>query len=98
VRQACVDHGRDPDDLEWSFWFPIAVGRDDSEVARRAAAIGRDVDEIVETAFGGSPQQVIDKISAYREAGATKVGFQMLDLTDLDHIELVKNEVVDKLT
>lgn len=97
VREACADHGRDPDELEWSFWLPICVGRDDAEVRRRAEAIGRDADELVETAFGGSPEQVVDRIGRFREAGATKVGFQMLDLSDLDHIELVKHEVVDRL-
>lgn len=45
VRAAAQAHGRSPDDLVYSNALIVCTGKDDAEVARRAAAIGRDVEE-----------------------------------------------------
>ncbi len=72
----------------------VCVGRDDAEVARRAAAIGRDVDELRATGFAGTPAEVVDTLGRWRErAGVTRVYLQVLDLADLDQIDLVAAEV-----
>lgn len=76
----------------------VCVGRDDAEVARRAAAIGRDVDEVRATGFAGTPDQVVDLLGRWHErAGVTRFYLQLLDLTDLDQIDLVAAEVVPQL-
>ncbi|MPY37862.1 LLM class F420-dependent oxidoreductase [Streptomyces adustus] len=46
VRAAAVEAGRAADDLVCSNALVVCVGRDDQEVARRAAAMGREVDEL----------------------------------------------------
>ncbi len=45
----------------------------------------------------GTPEQVVDRIGAYSDAGATRLYVQVWDLADLDHVELVAAEVMSKL-
>ncbi|MBM2617709.1 TIGR03560 family F420-dependent LLM class oxidoreductase [Actinoplanes sp. LDG1-06] len=76
----------------------LCVGRDDAEVRRRAAAIGREVEEMRENGgVVGTPAEAVEIIEAYRAAGASRLFLQVLDLSDLDHIELVAAEVASKL-
>jgi alkanesulfonate monooxygenase len=98
VHDACEAIGRDPKSLRRSVAHTLCVGRDDAELARRAAAIGRDVDDVRANGFGGTPAELVDKIGTWRErTGVTRFYFQVLDLHDLDHIELVAAEVAPQL-
>lgn len=97
VREACTAIGRDPEELDWSVALPVCLGRDDAEVARRAAAIGREVDEIVRDGLAGTVDQVVEKIGRYVEAGAGRVYLQVLDLHDRDHLELVAAAVAPQV-
>lgn len=94
VREACVARDRDPETMRWSNALVVCVGADEAEVQRRAAAIGRDPDELRETGVAGTPQEAIDRIGQYAEAGAQRVYLQFLDLADLDHLRLVAAEVM----
>jgi F420-dependent oxidoreductase-like protein len=93
VRTALQAAGRPADDLVYSNALVAAVGKDDAEVARRAAAIGREVDELKANGLAGSPAEVVDKIGRYAEQGATRFYLQILDLSDLDHLELIASQV-----
>ena len=97
VRAACTEAGRDPASLVYSSALVLCVGRDDAEVARRAAAIGRDVDELRANGVAGSPAEAVDTLGRYAEAGASRVYLQVLDLADLDHLDLVAAEVAPQL-
>lgn len=66
-------------------------------MARRAAAIGRNVDELKANGLAGSPAEVVDKIGRYAAIGASRVYLQMLDLDDLDHLELIAAQVQSQL-
>ncbi|RGA06128.1 LLM class F420-dependent oxidoreductase [Microbispora triticiradicis] len=70
------------------------VGRDEAEVARRAAAVGREVGELRVNGLAGTPQEVIDKIGRFAEMGAERLYLQILDLDDLEHLELIATEVL----
>ncbi|GLW20496.1 LLM class F420-dependent oxidoreductase [Microbispora amethystogenes] len=70
------------------------VGRDEEEVARRAAAVGREVGELRVNGLAGTPQEVIDKIGRFAEMGAERLYLQILDLDDLEHLELIATEVL----
>lgn len=96
VRAAVRAAGR-TDELVYSNALVACVGRTDAEVARRAAAIGREVDELKENGLAGSPAEVVDKIARYREIGASRIYLQILDLADLDHLELIAAEVKSQL-
>ncbi|UGY94093.1 LLM class F420-dependent oxidoreductase [Streptomyces gobiensis] len=98
VRAAAVEEGRKPDDLVYSNALVFCVGKDDAEVARRAAAIGREVDELKENGLAGSPAEVVDKIGRYAETGSSRIYLQMLDLSDLDHLELISSQVQPQLS
>ncbi|MET9801616.1 LLM class F420-dependent oxidoreductase [Streptomyces sp. NPDC006368] len=98
VRAAAEAAGRAADDLVYSNALVVCVGKDDAEVARRAAAIGREVDELKENGLAGSPAEVVDKIGRYAAVGSSRVYLQMLDLSDLDHLELIASQVQSQLS
>jgi alkanesulfonate monooxygenase SsuD/methylene tetrahydromethanopterin reductase-like flavin-dependent oxidoreductase (luciferase family) len=75
----------------------LCVGRDEAEVAKRADRIGRQVPELRENGLAGSPDELVDKIGRFGEAGAECVYLQMLDMSDLDHLELVASRVAPQL-
>jgi F420-dependent oxidoreductase-like protein len=97
VRAAAEAHGRSADGLTYSNALIACVGKDDGEVARRAAAIGREVDELKESGLTGSPDEVVEKIGRYAEAGASRIYLQIMDLSDLDHLELISSQVQSQL-
>ncbi|CAL9310865.1 LLM class F420-dependent oxidoreductase [Streptomyces sp. NPDC052644] len=98
VRTAAEEAGRSADDLVYSNALVVCVGKDDAEVARRAQAIGRDVDELKENGLAGSPAEVVDKIGRYAEVGSSRIYLQVLDLHDLDHLELISSQVQSQLS
>ncbi len=95
--EACVAAGRDPSALTLSAAQVLCVGRDEAEVRRRAAAIGREVDELRTNGLCGTPAEVVDKIGTFAAAGASRLHVQVLDLSDLDHLDLVAAEVAPQL-
>ncbi|MEV6496971.1 LLM class F420-dependent oxidoreductase [Streptomyces prunicolor] len=98
VRAAVEAVGRKADDLVYSNALVVCVGKDDQEVARRAAAIGREVDELKENGLAGTPSEVVDKIGRYAEVGSRRFYLQVLDLADLDHLELISAQVQAQLS
>ncbi|GIJ78551.1 probable F420-dependent oxidoreductase, Rv1855c family [Micromonospora phaseoli] len=97
VRAACAGIGRDPAELTWSNALVLCCGRDDAEVARRAAVIGREPAELRENGLAGTPSEVVDKIGRYAAVGSQRLYLQVLDLADLDHLDLVATEVMRQL-
>jgi F420-dependent oxidoreductase-like protein len=93
VRDACSAAGRD-DDLVLSNAVVLCVGKDERELARRAGAIGREVADLRENGLAGTPQEVVDRLGSYADAGASRAYLQVLDLADLDHLDLVAAEVM----
>ncbi len=98
VRAAAEEAGRPADALTYSNALVVCVGKDDAEVARRAAVIGREVDELKANGLAGSPAEVVEKIGRYAEAGSQRIYLQVLDLDDLDHLELISSQVQSRLT
>jgi F420-dependent oxidoreductase-like protein len=97
VRDAASDVGRDPDDLVYSAALVLCVGTDEAEFRRRAEAIGREPDELREHGIAGTVDEAVDALGRLREAGASRVYLQTLDLHDIDHLELVAQEVAPRL-
>jgi F420-dependent oxidoreductase-like protein len=94
IRQACQESGREPDTVHLSAALVLCCGRDDAAIARRAASIGREVDELREHGLAGTPAEVVERIGEFAAIGATRIYLQVLDLADLDHAELVAAEVL----
>jgi F420-dependent oxidoreductase-like protein len=97
VGEACEEAGRDPSSMVYSSALVLCVGGNEAELARRAAVIGREVDELRENGVAGSPAEAVDVLGRYAEAGAQRVYLQVLDLADLDHLDLVASDVVPQL-
>ncbi|MFF4497728.1 LLM class F420-dependent oxidoreductase [Streptomyces sp. NPDC001272] len=97
VREAAIEAGREPEEIVYSNALVVCVGKDDAEVARRAAAIGREVDELKANGLAGSPAEVVDKLGTYAAIGSSRVYLQVLDLDDLDHLELIAGKVMPQL-
>jgi len=94
VQAACALTGRS---LTMSAAQIVCCGRDDAQLARRAAAIGRDVDELRRSGLAGSPAEVVDKIGQFAAVGATRLYLQVMDLHDLDHLETIATHVAAQL-
>jgi F420-dependent oxidoreductase-like protein len=89
VREACAAVGRDTSTVTFSAAQTVCCGRNDAEVARRAAAIGREADDLRAHALAGSPAEIADRVGQFAAVGAQSMYLQVLDLTDLDHLELL---------
>jgi F420-dependent oxidoreductase-like protein len=98
VRAAVADAGRSPDSLTYSAAFVVCAGRDDAQVATRAAAIGRQVNELRGSSpLAGTPNEIVDKLGPFAEAGVQRAYLQLLDMSDLDHLDLFASEVIPQL-
>jgi len=97
VREACRSVGRDPSTLTMSAAQVLCCGKDEAEIAKRAAAIERAVPELREHGLAGTPAELVDKIGQFAEIGTQRLYLQLLDLGDLDHLGLVAAEVLPQV-
>ena len=97
VREACGAAGRDPAAMIFSVAQTVCCGKDDATLARRAAAIGRDLDELRANALAGTPAELVDRIGTYAEAGAQVTYLQVLDLSDLDQLADLADQVLPQV-
>jgi F420-dependent oxidoreductase-like protein len=89
VAAAVADAGRAANSLTYSAAFVVCAGRDDSEIGRRADAIGREVDELRSNSpLVGTPDEIVERLAPFADAGVQRVYLQLLDMSDLDHLEL----------
>jgi hypothetical protein len=67
-------------------------------VRRRAEATGYPVERLKQVGLCGSPAEVVDRIGQFAQAGAGRLHLQVLDITDLDHLDLVATAVAPQLS
>ena len=97
VRQACERAGRDPASLRMSVGQTVCCGRNEAELAKRAANIDREPGELRESAVAGTPEEVVTRLRAFGDLGAERFYLQILDVDDLDHLALLAEEVMPHL-
>jgi len=97
VRAACSDIDRDPAELTYSTALIAVAGRDEAEFARRAAAVGREPAELREHGLAGTAPEIVDRLGSLADSGVECVYLQIMDLSDLDHLEFLAAEVVPHL-
>ncbi len=97
VRAACEERGRDADELVYSAAQVVVLGNDAATLRRRAGAIGREVDELRSNGLAGSAAEIVDKIGTFAEVGVSRIYLQVLDLSDLDHVEQIADGVLRQL-
>jgi hypothetical protein len=83
--------------MRYSTALVVCAGATEAEVARRAAAIGRQPDELRENGAAGSADETAATIRTFIDAGAERIYLQVLDLSDLDHLDFIANEVAPRL-
>ncbi len=88
VARACEAIDRDPATMTWSAAQVLCVGETDADVDRRAAAIGREADEMRENGVAGTLDEARAKLEALTAVGVDRIYLQVLDLSDLDHVAL----------
>jgi F420-dependent oxidoreductase-like protein len=89
VRDAVAAADREPGSMIYSVAHTVCCGRDEAEINRRAAAIGRKPEELREHGLTGTPAEIADKIGQFAALGAQVTYLQVLDLSDLDHLALL---------
>lgn len=97
VRRACESVDRDPATMRFSAAVVVCCGSDEQELVKRAAAIGREVDELRAHGAAGQPDEVAARCREYGATGATTIYLQVLDVDDLDHLSLIAREVLPAL-
>lgn len=93
VITACEAIDRDPATVTFSAALVVAVGRDEAEFTRRAAAIGREPDDIRANGIAGTPDEVAATLARWHAAGAQRMYVQVLDLADLDHLDTIASVI-----
>jgi alkanesulfonate monooxygenase SsuD/methylene tetrahydromethanopterin reductase-like flavin-dependent oxidoreductase (luciferase family) len=94
VREACRAIGRDPASVVYSNALVVCCAADSATLHKRAAAIGREVDELREHGLCGTPAEVLERLSQYEAVGSRRVYLQILDVSDLDHIREIGERVL----
>ncbi|HEY3881613.1 MAG TPA: LLM class F420-dependent oxidoreductase [Trebonia sp.] len=94
VRDACAAAGREPSELVYSAAHTVCCGKDEATLSRRAAAVGRDLDDLRVNGLAGSPAEITEKIGALAEAGVQTLYLQVLDLDDLDQLADIADQVM----
>jgi F420-dependent oxidoreductase-like protein len=87
VDVACEDEGRDLGAVVRSAAQVVCVADDAATYRRRAGAIDRDAAKLAGEGIAGSVEQARDKVGRFAEAGITRLYLQVLDLSDLDHLD-----------
>ncbi len=96
VRSACEAQGRDPATLIYSAAQVVCVGADETEVRRRAAAIGREPDELREHGIAGTPDEALARIEEFAHIGVSRLYLQVLDLSDLDQLGFIAEHLMER--
>lgn len=91
-----VAEGRTPADVKRTVMSRLLIGRDDEKLAKKIDAEGlqslRDRDAPV-----GTPDQIVEKLGQYQEAGIQGVMLQCLDMDDISSLELIAAEVLPQV-
>ena len=97
VAAACTAINRQTP-MSYSAALVVCAGSSEADVVRRAAAIGREPADLRQNGAAGSAEETAASIRKYTDAGADRVYLQVLDLSDLDHVDFIANEVAPLLT
>jgi alkanesulfonate monooxygenase SsuD/methylene tetrahydromethanopterin reductase-like flavin-dependent oxidoreductase (luciferase family) len=98
----CESIGRDPSTLRRSLMIPFVVARNESDLQECINAhrlmfsnLPEDLSAWQRAGFiGGIPQQVIDQLKEFEQAGITRFMLQHNNLDDIDSLTLLAEEVL----
>jgi F420-dependent oxidoreductase-like protein len=104
LSKACEANGRDPSSLRFSIMTGTLVGADQAELFSRASRLMAQrneegdpaafVEDWKQRRTAGTPGEVLEQLSAFAGAGASRVMLQHLLHDDLDAVELIGREII----
>jgi len=94
VREASERYGRS---LTLSAGVVVALGRTDEEAQRRAAPLHVPSALPPEDPVVGSPDALVQRIGELAAIGATRIHLRVIDMSDLDHVDLIATRVLPQL-
>jgi F420-dependent oxidoreductase-like protein len=102
ISAACERIERDPGAVRFSVMTTVLVGSDRKEIERRAEAMMDDedgdvsgfLDRMRATRLVGSPDEVLQRLGEYAEAGVQRVYLQDLLHDDAEMIDLIGRQIV----
>jgi F420-dependent oxidoreductase-like protein len=109
VRDAVDAQGRDQDTFTTSLMTQVVVGADQAELISRIERLmefdpdaGGSPDEYLGELDGygavvGTPEQAVERLAAFEEAGVQRIMFQDLLVDDLEMLALLGSEVLPRL-
>ncbi|AGZ39236.1 LLM class F420-dependent oxidoreductase [Actinoplanes friuliensis] len=83
--------------LRLSAGIVVALGRTDEEAQRRAAPLHVPSALPPEDPVVGSPDLLVQRIGEFAAIGATRVHLRVIDMSDLDHVELIASRVLPQV-
>jgi alkanesulfonate monooxygenase SsuD/methylene tetrahydromethanopterin reductase-like flavin-dependent oxidoreductase (luciferase family) len=104
--------GRQPNEVKRTMTLPVLCGRDESELRRRIYhlrhlfpdladqpwdVVRATIHRVSSAAILGTPQGVIDGLSAYIEAGVEEIMIQWASLDDIEGLEILAESVLPRL-
>jgi alkanesulfonate monooxygenase SsuD/methylene tetrahydromethanopterin reductase-like flavin-dependent oxidoreductase (luciferase family) len=89
--------GRTRGPLVLSAGIVVACGRTDTDAQRRAAPLHVRSALPPEDPVIGPPALLVDRIGEFAAIGATRVHLRLIEMSDLDHLELIAAEVLPRL-
>lgn len=98
VVAACERIDRDPLTLKRTVGLTVLAGATEADLARRAANTGVDLERF-RAGFNlcGSAAEIADRVGRLQELGAERIYLQMIDMTDLDHLAYLGEELLPQL-
>lgn len=99
VRAACRDVGRNPSSLRLSTVQTVCVGRTAAELHARSSAVGLSLADLRANSTGilGTAEEAVEGIQRYRDAGVDRLYLELLDLTDLDQLAMIAQQILPRL-
>lgn len=97
--EACEHQGRPAEELRRSAGVPVACGRTEAQARRRAEKLHSGVGALPydDPTVTGPPERLVERIGELERAGAHRVYLRLGDLTDLDHLDLIAEDVLPKV-
>ena len=98
VRAACERYARPAGRaMTLSAGIVVALGRTDAEAQRRAAPLHVKSVLPPEDPVVGSPDRLVQRIGEMAAIGATRIHLRVIDMTDLDHVDLIAADVLPQV-
>jgi len=94
VRAASQRYGRS---VALSAGIVVALGRTDAEAQRRAAPLHVPSALPPEDPVVGGPDALVQRIGEFAAIGATRIHLRVIDMSDLDHVELIASQVLPQV-